>query len=232
VVSLRSTTGFYEPTLVKPQPRFFLFSWQIHITAQIFCAVPGLAACVPRVFVPAATQPAFCLIIQASGEAESGSAGVQPDEEYPGRQRADGASGSERRYLSEPSSPPSDAGAMPQKTQPAALPSARFSPSQPPAPGRRTLAYRFALTHACFVSIVDSALHPPSNPSPGGCLSSERHPAPSTCFYPCRVSLVAPDAYSPRRRLLQPWCGAAHLIVGSVEPAGGTARPDQELVPR
>src|SRR5207237_8301639 len=37
--------------------------------------------------------PTALAILLAPGEAESGSAGVQPDKEYPGRRCADGASG-------------------------------------------------------------------------------------------------------------------------------------------
>ena len=46
------------------------------------------------------------------GEAESGSAGVQPDKEYPGRRCAEGASGSRGSNL-ESLALPSDTGAMP-----------------------------------------------------------------------------------------------------------------------
>ena len=55
-------------------------------------------------------------MLRAPGEAESGSAGVQPDKEYPGRRCADGASPlgnqtSRGLFLS-----PSDTGVMPWKT--------------------------------------------------------------------------------------------------------------------
>ena len=50
------------------------------------------------------------------GEAESGSAGVQPDEEYPGRRCANGASGPGTQTVFGAIFLPLDTGVMPQKT--------------------------------------------------------------------------------------------------------------------
>src|SRR5260370_24554418 len=60
-------------------------------------------------------RPMALAILVPPGEAESGSAGVQPDKEYPGRRCADGASGP-RGKLQGPFFSPSDTRVMPWKT--------------------------------------------------------------------------------------------------------------------
>src|SRR5260370_10492012 len=90
-------------------------------------------------------------ILLPPGEAESGSAGVQPDKEYPGRRCADGASGPWGK-LQGSSFSPSDTRVMPWKTH-------RHSPA------RRLLSRRFSLS---FWAVAFSS-------SPGDL----RRPAPS-----------------------------------------------------
>jgi len=76
-------------------------------------------------FVRAFRRPSCCpaylshATLAMPGEAESGSAGVQPDEEYPGRRCTEGASWAPQNNRSPgPSFSPSDTGAMPWKTHP------------------------------------------------------------------------------------------------------------------
>lgn len=63
-----------------------------------------------------ATTPSRSDKIQLPGEAESGSAGVQPDKEYPGRRCANGASGLWPNPSGASFLLPLGTGAMPQKT--------------------------------------------------------------------------------------------------------------------
>ena len=78
---------FYGTTLVKPRPNFFS-----SIRCFLSCAFPGRWSASSTPLIPAiiARGYSWCRIslsgiLPAPGEAESGSAGVQPDKEYPGR---------------------------------------------------------------------------------------------------------------------------------------------------
>src|SRR5260370_17981449 len=87
-------------------------------------------------------RPMGLAILVPAGEAESGSAGVQPDKEYPGRRCADGASGPWGK-LQGPFFSPSDTRVMPWKTH-------RHSPA------RRLLSRRFRPSF-CAVAFSSSA---------------------------------------------------------------------------
>src|SRR6516162_8103134 len=66
---------------------------------------------------PLRCVPSFARVqLPLPGEAESGSAGVQPDEEYPGRRCANGASGPGTDTFFGAIFLPLDTGVMPQKT--------------------------------------------------------------------------------------------------------------------
>jgi hypothetical protein len=143
-------------------------------------------------------------MLQLPREAESGSAGVQPDKEYLGRRCADAASGPGGRLTLGPHSTAigrrSHASKNPSQRQPMRHRATR-APSTLEVP---RLSTREISCICCHRKPILAA----------GSIGNGSTPSPT--FYPCRVSsdrvvarntpcLIRPKASAPA------WCGAAHL---------------------